>query len=146
MSKSTSKATSSAKKGRNKARAADPFDSSAGEDDRSGNFVEAIEVEDEAGGNDGDEGEEEEPEATIPPALLTRLLHEFFEKDATRLTRDANSAAAKYMDIFVREAIARCAQEREGGFLEVGAGYGCVEALANGQFRLKILRRLLHSS
>ncbi|OHE93245.1 hypothetical protein CORC01_11470 [Colletotrichum orchidophilum] len=62
---------------------------------------------------------EEEPDNTIPPELLTRLLHEFFEKDDTRLSKDANLAAGKYMDIFVREAIARCVHERPGGFLEV---------------------------
>ncbi|KXH68211.1 hypothetical protein CSAL01_11652 [Colletotrichum salicis] len=66
-----------------------------------------------------DEGEDEGPDNTIPPELLTRLLHEFFEKDDTRLSKDANLAAGKYMDIFVREAIARCVHERPGGFLEV---------------------------
>ncbi|KAF4822795.1 Centromere protein X [Colletotrichum tropicale] len=66
-----------------------------------------------------DEEEQEGPENTIPPELLTRLLHEFFEKDDTRLSKDANAAAGKYMDVFVREAIARCVHERPGGFLEV---------------------------
>ncbi|KAK4213604.1 CENP-S associating centromere protein X-domain-containing protein [Rhypophila decipiens] len=77
---------------------------------------------------DGEEEEEEEEEEdddtrkTIPPELLTRLLHELFEKDETRITRDANDAVAKYVDVFVREAIARAAAERgsgTGGFLEV---------------------------
>ncbi|KAH8773422.1 CENP-S associating centromere protein X-domain-containing protein [Diaporthe sp. PMI_573] len=66
-----------------------------------------------------DDGDDEEPEKTIPPELLTRILHEFFEKDGTRITKDANNALAKYMDIFVKEAIARAAAERDGGFLEV---------------------------
>ncbi|KAF6831352.1 Centromere protein X [Colletotrichum plurivorum] len=65
------------------------------------------------------EEEEEGPENTIPPELLLRMLHEFFEKDDTRLTSDANAAAGKYVDVFVREAIARCVHERNGGFLEV---------------------------
>lgn len=69
----------------------------------------------EAGDDDGDE----EPEKTIPPELLTRILHEFFEKDGTRITKDANNSVAKYMDIFVKEAIARAAAERDSGFLEV---------------------------
>ncbi|KAI5928256.1 CENP-S associating centromere protein X-domain-containing protein [Camillea tinctor] len=72
---------------------------------------------------DEDEGEQEDDEQesqkTIPPELLTRILHEFFEKDGTRISKDANAAVAKYMDIFVREAIARTAVEKEGGFLEV---------------------------
>lgn len=63
--------------------------------------------------------EEEPPEKTIPADLLTRLLHEFFEKDATRISRDANAAVGKYVDVFVREAIARTAVEKRGGFLEV---------------------------
>lgn len=68
---------------------------------------------------DDEDDEEEEPEKGIPPDLLTRILHEFFEKDGTRITKDANNAMAKYMDIFVKEAIARAAAERTGGFLEV---------------------------
>jgi centromere protein X len=63
--------------------------------------------------------EEEEPENSIPADLLTRILHEFFEKAGTRITSDANKAVGKYMDTFVREAIARAADEREGAFLEV---------------------------
>lgn len=67
------------------------------------------------------EEEPAEPEKTIPRALLTRILHEFFAKDATRMSRDANAAVGKYVDIFVREAIARTAVEKRGGFLEVSA-------------------------
>lgn len=63
--------------------------------------------------------DDEEPEKSIPPDLLTRILHEFFEKDGTRITKDANNTVARYMDVFVKEAIARSAAEREGGFLEV---------------------------
>lgn len=69
----------------------------------------------------GEISDDEEPEKTIPPDLLTRILHEFFEKDGTRITKDANNAVAKYMDVFVKEAIARAAAERDGGFLEVCA-------------------------
>ncbi len=74
--------------------------------------------------DDEDEDEDEdEQQKTIPPGLLTRLLHEFFTKEGTRVTKDANAAVARYMDVFVREAIARSVAEREGGgFLEV-----CVE-------------------
>jgi centromere protein X len=67
---------------------------------------------------DGDEDLEDE-KRTIPPELLTRILHEFFEKDGTRISKDANKAVAKYMDVFVREAIARTAVEKGVGFLEV---------------------------
>lgn len=86
-----------------------------GEDDED----EAMEVDEADQVDDKDDEEEEEPERGIPPDLLTRILHEFFEKDGTRITKDANNAMAKYMDIFVKEAIARAAAERTGGFLEV---------------------------
>lgn len=69
-------------------------------------------------------GEEEAagPEKSIPKDLLTRILHEFFTKDSTRISRDANAAVGKYVDIFVREAIARAAVEKNSGFLEVSCG------------------------
>jgi hypothetical protein len=75
-----------------------------------------------------EEGDEDaEAKKTIPPDLLTRILHEFFEKDGTRISKDANKAVAKYMDIFVREAIARTAVEKGVGFLEVSIlGTFCV--------------------
>jgi len=63
--------------------------------------------------------DDDQPEKAIPRELLTRLLHEFFEKDATRISKDANAAVGKYVDVFVREAIARTAIEKRGGFLEV---------------------------
>ncbi|PSR78410.1 CENP-S associating centromere protein X-domain-containing protein [Coniella lustricola] len=65
------------------------------------------------------EDEEDGPRLNIPPALLTRILHEFFEKEGTRITGDANEAVVRYMDVFVKEAIARAAAERGKGFLEV---------------------------
>lgn len=48
----------------------------------------------------------------IPPKLLTRLLHHFFTSDKTRIAKGADAAVAKYIDTFVREAIARAALER----------------------------------
>lgn len=78
---------------------------------------------------DDEEGDgAEEQQKTIPAELMTRLLHEFFEKDGTRITRDANAAVAKYMDIFVREAIARSAAERDGRFMEVSFAERCLLA------------------
>ncbi|KAK5631238.1 hypothetical protein RRF57_006952 [Xylaria bambusicola] len=80
-----------------------------------------MDIENEGHGSEVIEVDDEDAETkkTIPPELLTRILHEFFEKDGTRILRDANKAAAKYMDIFVREAIARTAVEKGSGFLEV---------------------------
>ncbi|KAL2755459.1 hypothetical protein ACRALDRAFT_2041824 [Sodiomyces alcalophilus JCM 7366] len=66
-----------------------------------------------------DDGDAEAPEKVVPPALVARLLQEMFQREGTRMTADASRAAAKYVDIFVREAIARCLHERDGAFLEV---------------------------
>lgn len=70
--------------------------------------------------------EEPEQEKTIPKDLLTRVLHEFFTKDSTRISKDANAAVGKYFDVFVREAIARAAVEKGSGFLEVRSVWGFV--------------------
>ncbi|TLD25209.1 hypothetical protein PspLS_06061 [Pyricularia sp. CBS 133598] len=64
------------------------------------------------------DGEDEQPKR-IPPELLRRLLHEAFDRDTTRVSKEANAAVARYFDIFVQEAIARTAAERNGRFLEV---------------------------
>ncbi|KAI1330567.1 CENP-S associating centromere protein X-domain-containing protein [Xylariaceae sp. FL0255] len=115
-SRSRSHAVQPPTQGANSGEESDPF---ASENDaprqRRGNNddVEGNEAQDEE-----DEDEEEE-QKTIPPELLTRILHEFFEKDGTRISKDANKAVAKYVDIFVRESIARTAREKEKGFLEV---------------------------
>lgn len=83
----------------------------------------------------GDDVDSSEP--AIPPKLLTRLLHHHFQNEKTKIAKDANVAVSKYVDIFVREAVARAAFERaegqgaEGGrsigdgFLEVCAFCGC---------------------
>ncbi|KAJ9629817.1 hypothetical protein H2203_002198 [Taxawa tesnikishii (nom. ined.)] len=45
----------------------------------------------------------------IPANLLTRLLHESFTDKKTKIGKDANRAMGRYMELFVREAIARAA-------------------------------------
>ncbi|KAJ6111200.1 hypothetical protein N7486_003435 [Penicillium sp. IBT 16267x] len=49
----------------------------------------------------------------IHPKLLTALFHHFFKNDKTRISKDADALMAKYMDLFVREAIARGKLERD---------------------------------
>ncbi|KFY52323.1 hypothetical protein V496_08512 [Pseudogymnoascus sp. VKM F-4515 (FW-2607)] len=75
-------------------------------------------------GDDEDATAPDAPTETIPPALLTTLLTEFFADERTRISKGADKAVGKYMETFVREAIARAAFERGGdgrgdGFLEV---------------------------
>ena len=69
----------------------------------------------------------------MPPALLTKLLHYHFQDDKVRIGKEANGVVGKYMETFVREAIARAAFERSeaGGkgigddFLEVSRFMSC---------------------
>jgi len=68
----------------------------------------------------------EEKREYIPQELLTKLMHECFKEKDTRLRKDANVAVGRYMETFVREALARAAfmrAEIDGGrgdgFLEV---------------------------
>ncbi|KAJ5205007.1 Histone-fold [Penicillium cinerascens] len=70
----------------------------------------------------------------IPPKLLTRLLHHHFQNEKTKVAKDANEVVAKYVDVFVREAIARAAYERAetdgaGGGRSIGDGFLEVEDL-----------------
>lgn len=94
-----------------------------------------------------EEEEEQQPDKTIPRDLLTRLLHEFFAKDATRISRDANAAVGKYVDVFVREAIARTAVEKRGGFLEVSSrpAWRFEGRDTDGVVRWRIWRRSHHN-
>jgi CENP-S associating Centromere protein X len=55
-----------------------------------------------------------ENEPIIPSALIHTLLnHHFSDKDRTRISQDAKAVIGKYVDTFVREAIARSALERQ---------------------------------
>ncbi|OJD19620.1 hypothetical protein AJ78_00477 [Emergomyces pasteurianus Ep9510] len=51
----------------------------------------------------------------VPSKLLTTLLHRHFQDDKTKIAKDAGRVVAKYVDIFVREALARAAYERTEG-------------------------------
>ncbi|KAF2431513.1 hypothetical protein EJ08DRAFT_696308 [Tothia fuscella] len=58
----------------------------------------------------------------IPTKLLTRLLYEGFEDKHMKIGKDAMAVVGKYMETFVREAIARAVHER--GLSEDGVGEG----------------------
>jgi centromere protein X len=60
---------------------------------------------------------------TIPPQLLTKILHEFLEDDTMRISNAANAAVGEYIKTFVREAIWRAdAAMKEGREGEMGIG------------------------
>ena len=46
----------------------------------------------------------------LPSALITRLLHESFEDKSIKIGKDANALTARYLDLFVREAVARATE------------------------------------
>lgn len=88
----------------------------------------------------------------IPPKLLTKLLHHHFQDDKTKVAKDANGVVAKYVDVFVREAIARAAYERAesggagargvaDGFLEVSLSSRLVDIILIQANRSKISRK-----
>jgi hypothetical protein len=66
----------------------------------------------------------ESGEPAIPPKLLTKLVHHHFQADKTKIAKDANAVVAKYVDIFVREALARAAYERAEGQATATSGGG----------------------
>jgi hypothetical protein len=75
--------------------------------------------------NDKDNAEDVHSSApAIPPKLLTRLLTHHFQDPKTKLAKDADGAVAKYVDVFVREALARAAYERSGTGREGRGGGG----------------------
>jgi histone H3/H4 len=46
----------------------------------------------------------------LPSTLITRLLHESFEDKTTKIGKEANALTARYLDLFVREAVARATE------------------------------------
>ncbi|KAH7044511.1 CENP-S associating centromere protein X-domain-containing protein [Macrophomina phaseolina] len=69
-----------------------------------------------------------EDQPPIPPKLLNRLLHEGFEDEDMRIGKEAMAVASKYVETFVREALARAMYEREEADREQGgAGDGFLQ-------------------
>ncbi|KAL1898664.1 hypothetical protein Cpir12675_001771 [Ceratocystis pirilliformis] len=73
------------------------------------------------GNNSASDTEQVDGEAKVqvPEELITRVLHDMFEKENTRISKDANRAVGKYLDVFIREALMRASAERGARFLEV---------------------------
>ena len=65
----------------------------------------------------------------IPENLLKVLLKQHFEDESTGIGADARKLVAKYMETFVREAIARAIVERKGTDDDDGSGM-----VAGGEF------------
>jgi hypothetical protein len=62
--------------------------------------------------------------APIPPKLLTRLLYDGFEDKDVKIGKEAMLVVGKYIDTFVREALARAVFERNEQEGEGGNGTG----------------------
>ncbi|EOD47045.1 putative cenp-s complex centromere protein x protein [Neofusicoccum parvum UCRNP2] len=71
---------------------------------------------------------ESDDQPPIPTKLLNRLLHEGFEDEDMRIGKEAMAVASKYVETFVREALARAIYEREeADRKEGGAGDGFLQ-------------------
>lgn len=84
----------------------------------------------------------------IPPKLISRLLHDKFKKEETRITSEAMAAVQIYIETFAKEAVARAEEERKesggaesGGFLEVCAFF-LPTSFAQWPLWLMVYRRL----
>ena len=75
-----------------------------------------------------DPGAEADEDVNVPPVmpekLLTALLYSHFQQPETKIGREARGLVGKYVETFVREAVARAIVERKGAagggdFLEV---------------------------
>ena len=126
-------------------------------------------MESEASQIEEDDSEEDKNQPPLIPAqLLTKLFHHFFTDKDTRIGAQARVVAGKYLETFVREAIARAAYERgqsakekmtnQGGsrisrgeqdFLEVSeitrTACPAPAFVAETQLRLKIWKSWRHS-
>ncbi|KAF1343861.1 CENP-S associating centromere protein X-domain-containing protein [Delphinella strobiligena] len=73
-------------------------------------------------------GAESDEIPLLPAPLLTRLLHGSFDDKQMRISREANTLTARYLDIFVREAVARAAlaqrERKESGEMAVDDDMG----------------------
>lgn len=96
-------------------------------DDGDDDEQEIIEIDSQASAGGDAQEEQEERREHIPPDLLTRLLHEHFREEGTRLSKDASTAVGRYMETFVREALARAAFARVEIDNEGGGGDGFLE-------------------
>lgn len=63
----------------------------------------------------------------IPQKLLTRLLYEGFEDKDMKIGREAMNVYGKYIETFVREALARAMYEKEDADKDGGVGDGFVQ-------------------
>lgn len=60
---------------------------------------------------------------SIPPKLITTLLHAHFTHPDTRITKDAMVLLSRYVEVFAEEAVARaCFGKGESGGGEAGGG------------------------
>ncbi|KAF2396440.1 hypothetical protein EJ06DRAFT_240110 [Trichodelitschia bisporula] len=121
--------TKSTAKGKGKARAA------PASDDENASSTEGSEIEEQEEVRPARRGivDDDEP-PPIPEKLLARLLRDGFEDEGTKIGAEAMSVVGKYVETFVREAIARAmeerrAAEREAGDMGPDAGFLQVEDL-----------------
>lgn len=117
-----------------------PSSESEAEDDEAvPSDQEQSELDDEMEGVDDGESILEPTAPAIPAKLLTRILQEKFEDSDTAIQQGALNLVGKYMETFVREAIARARFERKEARNGMEAGR---RGLMDGFLQVEDLERL----
>jgi centromere protein X len=71
-------------------------------------------------GGSGDKDDDDDEEAlAVPEELVLRILQQHLGKTELRITKNAGSVLALYMDVFVKEAIARSGDNKNTSHLDV---------------------------
>ena len=111
----TSKATSTSKAAtaRQKRRSKAPSSTPSSSDDSNNSEIESSHAYRSSAQVSGRAELEDQP-PVIPEKLLQVLLKQHFEDEKTGIEGDARKLVAKYMETFVREAVARAVVERKG--------------------------------
>lgn len=77
-------------------------------------------------------------EPKVPSKLVTALLHHHFQDDKTRVTKDAMRVYAKYLEIFVREAVARAVYEKQEVLDADAVGANTVQNTLDGYLEVRV--------
>lgn len=76
--------------------------------------------------NDDDDDDDEAGPPVIPEELVLRILQQHSHDKDLRITKNAGTVLSQYIDIFVKEAIARTANDKHRSILDVSLSDGQV--------------------
>ncbi|KAL1953131.1 hypothetical protein VTO42DRAFT_3566 [Malbranchea cinnamomea] len=82
-------------------------------------------------------------EPKIPSKLVTALLYHHFQDGKTKITKDAAKLYAKYIEIFVREAVARAVYERKEKLESETIGSSRIQTMRDSLLEVEDLEKLV---